>query len=410
MEDDNLVEVYSIDGSSAQEVAEQQEEEDRGMIRKLCVISTHYPSKDDPIYAFVGTLISAVADQGVECHVISPVSNVEKQHRAVSRTEITPKGAEIHVYCPPFQVFPSRKILGFETYRLTVASKQRTIRKTFKKYIGSCDAVYAHFIDSGVQAALLSEKEKIPAFVAIGESKLTNKQLSYSLYMKELRRHINGVVSVSSELKKDAEELGLFSANTPIEVFPNGIDTGLFKPMDKTEQRKKLGLSENDFVVSFVGAFSERKGFDKVQQVISRHPDWKCILIGNGSIPVTVPQTQIVFTGRISHDQIPAYLCASDAFVLPTKAEGCCNAIIEAMGCGLPVVSSDRGFNDDILKKDYSILIDPEDTDAIERALMTYASDPQLRQEHASKCLQAGRALSIERRAANIIRFMERNL
>ena len=380
------------------------------MMKKLCVISTHYPSKDDPIYAFVGTLINAIADQGIECHVISPVSNVEKQHRAISRTEITPKGSKIHVYCPSYTVFPSRRLFGFETYRLTVLSKQKAIRKTFEKYIKNCDAIYAHFIDSGVQAALLSEKVRIPAFVAIGESKLTNKQLSYSLYMRELRNHINGVVSVSSELKKEAVELGLFSKQTPIEVFPNGIDTSLFKPLNKVEQRRKLGLSENDFVISFVGAFIERKGFDKVQQVISNHPDWKCILIGNGNIPVTVPKEQIAFTGRISHDRIPIYLSASDVFVLPTKAEGCCNAIIEAMGCGLPVVSSDMGFNYDILNKDYSIMIDPEKTDEIELALLTYATDSQLRKEHAQKCLKVGSALSIDNRASNIIRFMEMNL
>lgn len=379
------------------------------MIKKLCVISAYYPSENDPHYAFVGTLISAIADQGIECHVISPVSNMEKQHRAESRIETTLNGAKIHVCCPSYTVFPSRRIFGYETYRLTVSSKQRAIRKTFERYIHDCDAIYSHFIDSGVHAALLSEKTGVPAFVAIGESNLNNKQLNYSLYMKELQRYIKGVVSVSSELKKDALDIGIFSAETPIEVFPNSIDTDLFKPMDKAEQRKNLGLSDTNFVVSFVGGFIERKGFDKVQQIIRRHPDWKCILIGGGDIPITVPKEQIAFAGRISHDRIPAYLCASDVFVLPTKAEGCCNAIVEAMGCGLPIVSSDRGFNYDILNREYAILVDPENIDEIEQALMTYASDQQLRKEHADKSLQAGKLLSIENRANGIVRFMEKN-
>lgn len=380
------------------------------MIKKLCVVSAYYPSENDPHYAFVGTLISAIADQGIECHVISPVSNMEKQHRAESRVETTPNGAKIHVYCPSYTVFPNRRVFGFETYRFTVSSKQRAIRKAFEEYVHDCDAIYSHFIDSGVHAALLSKKTGVPAFVAIGESNITNNQLSYSLYRSELHKYIKGVISVSSELKRQATKLGLFSAETPVEVFPNSIDTDLFKPMDKAEQRRNLGLSDTDFVVSFVGGFIERKGFDKVQQVIARHPDWKCILIGGGDIPLTVSKEQIAFAGRISHDRIPAYLCASDVFVLPTKAEGCCNAIVEAMGCGLPIVSSDRGFNYDILNRDYAILVDPENIDEIERALMTYAADPQLRKEHAEKSLRTGMTLSIENRAKSIVSFMESKL
>ncbi len=67
---------------------------------------------------------------------------------------------------------------------------------------------------------------------------------------------------------------------------------------------------------------------------------------------------------------IPNYICASDVFVLPTTAEGCCNAIIEAMGCGLPIVSSDRAFNYDILNEENSILVDPESVDEIDNAII----------------------------------------
>lgn len=380
------------------------------MINKVCVISAYYPSKQDPIYAFVGTLVTQFADMGIECHVISPVSSLEKKHKAVSRTEITPGGAKIQVYCPRFTIYPSRRIFGFDTYRLTVLSKKKAIQKTFERHIKGCDAIYSHFIDSGVQAAFLSQKTGIPAFVAVGESRITNKKLDYTNFKDILHRYIKGIISVSSELKKDMIRYNVFSSETPTAVFPNAIDTKLFRPMDKAEQRNALGLSEKDFVVSFVGSFIERKGFDKVQEIIKRHPNWKCILIGDGEISVSVPHSQIVFSGKISHDQIPSYLCASDVFVLPTKAEGCCNAIVEAMGCGLPIVSSDRGFNYDILNRECAILIDPENVDEIEHALMRYASDLQLRKEHAEKSLQAGKLLSIENRASGIVRFMEKNL
>jgi len=377
------------------------------MLKKLCIISSYYPSESDPFYSFVGTLVSAIADSGVECHVISPVSNMEKAHRAVSREEVTPHGATIHVYCPSYIIYPSRNILGFQTYRLTVFSKRKAIKDTYDKYIKDCDAIYSHFIDSGVYAAWLSKCTGIPAFVAVGESNITNKELSYTIYKRELHEHLRGVITVSSQLKDDVIKQDIFSNKTPIEVFPNGIDTDLFKPLDKDECRKKIGVAKDDFVVSFVGGFIKRKGFDKLQEVIKLHPDWKCILIGTGDVPVTLPPEQIVYCGRVAHENIPEYLSAADVFVLPTLAEGCCNAIVEAMGCGLPIVSSNRSFNDDILQSSYSIRVNPESIDEINGALMELEHSIQKRKIMSEESAKAGRYFSIRNRSNNILQFME---
>ena len=380
------------------------------MIKKLCVISSYYPSEMDPHYSFVGTLVSAVADMGAECCVISPVSNLEKRHRGVTRVETTPGGAKIRVYCPPYLVFPSRNLLGFETYRLTAASKRSAVKKVFDSEIGDCDAIYSHFVESGAIAAWLSEKTGIPAFVAVGESSIRNKRLDYTVFKKELHRYVRGVVSVSSQLKEDCRREDVFSPDTPIEVFPNAIDTGLFRPLDRRACREKLGIPPEAFTVSFVGGFIPRKGFDRLQEAVARHPDWKCILIGSGEMPVTLPSGQVAFSGKLPHDQIPAYLCASDVFVLPTLAEGCCNAIIEALGCGLPVVSSDRPFNYDVLNSENAILIDPENVGDIDRALTELARDGQRRAALGEKSLLAAGRLSIQNRAEGILRFMESSL
>ena len=379
------------------------------MIKKLCVLSPYYPSKKDPHYAFVGTLIEAIADMGVECHVISPVSYIERNHRAESRTETTANGAKVFVHCPRFLSLPSRNKIRF-TYRFSVRTKRKAIKKAFDEQVGKCDAIYSHFLKSGINAGWLSEQTGIPAFVAIGESKLQNEKLCLSLFGEDIRNHMKGVVAVSSALKSDALQMDIFAKTTPIEVFPNSIDTGLFRPLDKNDCRKKLGIGEDDFAISFVGAFIKRKGFDKLQEAIARHPDWKCILIGAGELAVTLPASQVIFSGRIPHDQIPEYICASDVFALPTQAEGCCNAIVEAMGCGLPIVSSDRGFNYDILSNENAILVNPDSVDEIEQALKTYAENPQLRAIHAKNSLRTGRSLSIGERAKRIINFMESNL
>lgn len=380
------------------------------MIKKLCVLSAYYPQSNDPIYSFVGTLIETIADMGVECHVISPVSYIEKKHKAETRIEKTKNGAEIHVYCPRYMIYPSRNILGFQTYRLTVNSLWRAIGRVFKDNIGHCDAIYSHFIDAGVNAAWLKKKTGIPAFMAVGESNVTMHKLTYTVFNDVLHDGLNGVISVSSQLREDLLEHDVISNKTPIVVAPNGIDIDLFKPADRGEARAKLGAKDEDYVISFVGAFIPRKGFDKLQQVIKKHPNWKCVFIGSGEIPVEIREDQVLFSGRIPHNEIPEMISGTDVFVLPTHAEGCCNAIIEAMGCGLPIISSNRAFNDDILDEMCSIKIDPEDADAIEDAMIMLQKDVELRKKLAEGALNRGRNLSIQNRAQKILDFMERNI
>ncbi len=380
------------------------------MIKKIFVISAYYPSSTDPIYAFVGTLIETFADMGVECHVVSPVSELEKKHKAVSRVETTRAGAKIHVYCPRYLIFPARKIGSFHTYKLTLNSYFRAVRRVFRKHVGSCDAIYSHFINSGVAAAWLKKKTGIPAFMAVGESNITNRKLSYGLFKDILYEGLNGVITVSSPLVSDLREHDVVSAETPVITAPNAIDTGMFTRLDRQSCRDSLQIQDSDYVIAFVGGFIKRKGFDKLLEIIKRHPAWKCILIGTGDIQADLPEDQIIHCSRVDHEKIPPYLCAADVFVLPTQEEGCCNAIIEALGCGLPVISSDRSFNDDILDETCSIRVDPDNPDEIEDACVLLENDSELRQKLSDGAYTRGQQMSIENRAKKILSFMENNL
>jgi glycosyltransferase involved in cell wall biosynthesis len=128
------------------------------------------------------------------------------------------------------------------------------------------------------------------------------------------------------------------------------------------------------------------------------------VFIGDGPLKPTC--RNILHCGPLQHDEIPRYLSAADLFVLPTKAEGCCNAIVEAMACGLPIISSNLPFNADILDEDRAIMIDPTDVDAIARAIRQMKENTPVRQEKAHAALQTARSLSIDRRAQNILAFM----
>ncbi len=224
-------------------------------------------------------------------------------------------------------------------------------------------------------------------------------------YLNEIRKYLSGVVSVSTKNQQECIRLNLVD-NEKSWVIPNAVDQSLFRKMGKHQYRKEFGLVEDDFVVAFVGQFVSRKGTLRLNEALKKIGDKhiKAVFIGSGNED---PDYEgIIQKGRIAHDIIPKWLNAADVFVLPTENEGCSNAIIEAMACGLPVISTDAPFNYDILNERNSILIDCHDIDAIADAIARLKKDTALRLK-LSECAQATAAgLSIEKRAERIIGFM----
>ena len=114
-----------------------------------------------------------------------------------------------------------------------------------------------------------------------------------------------------------------------------------------------------------------------------------------------------IWKGPVKPEDIPTFLSASDIFVLPTLNEGCCNAIIEALACGLPVISADRKFNIDILDDTCSIRVNPESVEEIHLAVSKLIEDSELRSRMAIAAATKGNSLSLHNRAMNIIEWMK---
>lgn len=118
----------------------------------------------------------------------------------------------------------------------------------------------------------------------------------------------------------------------------------------------------------------------------------------------------IIHKGLLDHELLPQYENCADIFVLPTQKEGCCNAIVEALAMGLPVISSDGSFNDDILDERNSIRVDPNDVEAITEAIRTLRDNKELRQSMAKYSLSRHEEYAIEGRAKRIMAFIEKQM
>ncbi len=366
----------------------------------ICFVSYSYPSEfNNSEFVFVKQLVEAIARQGHHCQVIAPFSISHYRH-FTRRTEKYECGkGTITVLRPNYFTFSN---LHIGRFFFSSWLHKRAIARGFRLLRERPEVIYGHFWSEGFIAYQFAKRYGIPLFVATGESiidlgKIPGKDLA------AFRDYVCGVICVSSKNRDESINLGL----TTIEkcfVFPNAIDSHLFYKRDKTMCRNELGVSKDAFVVVFVGWFNERKGPLRLSKALEKIDGCQSFFIGKGNQD---PQCKgIIYKGHLPHEDIPLYLNAADAFVLPTQHEGCCNALIEAMACGLPIISSNRSFNWDVLDESNSIMIDPESIDQIANAIILLRDDIEKRKMLGEGALKKAESLTIENRAKAIIRFI----
>lgn len=367
----------------------------------ICFITYKYPGKHNTSdYVFVKQLVDAIAAQGNNCSVLAPFSISHYKRLSIGNEVYTIGKGCVTVIRPGYLTFSKFRIGKF---KLSSWANKRAFKRAFSKLDTKPDVIYGHFWSAAYYGYELAKKSNIPLFVASGESEIS-KMFAPPSDVEEFARYVSGVICVSSKNRDESIKLGLTSFDK-CEVFPNAVNVDLFHKRDQVECRQQLGLPQNEFIVAFVGWFNERKGSLRVAEAIKRIEGVKSIFIGKGEQD---PQCDgILFKGALPHDQVPLYLGAADCFVLPTLAEGCCNAVVEAMSCGLPVISSNLPFNWDVLDEDNSIMIDPSNVDAIADALVKLRDDKGLRDKLSASSLKKAQSLTIDQRAKSINVFIK---
>lgn len=192
------------------------------------------------------------------------------------------------------------------------------------------------------------------------------------------------IFSVSDSLKRHVVGLGADADN--IRVVGNGVDCHKFFPIDRRQARAALGLPAEAKVLVSVGGLVERKGFHRViellPELLQRFPDLHYLVIGGACAEGDLTQflhemvarlglrERVHFLGSMPPAELHRPLSAADVFVLATANEGWANVFLEAMACGLPVITTDVGGNREVVCDDYLGAITPfGDATALREAL-----------------------------------------
>ncbi|MCX5886865.1 MAG: glycosyltransferase, partial [Proteobacteria bacterium] len=190
-----------------------------------------------------------------------------------------------------------------------------------------------------------------------------------------------------------------------IELIPNGVDTDEFIPLQgyEVERTKKMMGFEGKRFVMFIGRLEPQKD---VSTLIKSWAELKdkfphmLLIVGEGSdrdhlrdlVKYLNIEERVIFVGKVSPEEISRYHQLADVFILPSLSEGISNSLLEAMSCGLAVVATRIGGNEEVIEDNVDgLLFPPGDVLELSRKLEMLLQDGEKEENSGSVCLTSHR-------------------
>ena len=216
---------------------------------------------------------------------------------------------------------------------------------------------------------------------------------------------LKAVICISQMVKDDVHRHFAVPAER-LHVIYNAVDPRVFGPQVRAGRdatRAALGLAPDDVAFLLVGSGYARKGVPTAIRALARLPHRaRLVVVGRDKAPAKYAALarragvadRVVFAGP-QRDPRPHY-GAADAFVLPTLYDPLSNAVLEALACGLPVVTGHRcGAGELVVEHDAGWTCDAQD-DAAFAERMRELMDPRERARRSARAVAAVAALTPE--------------
>jgi len=365
---------------------------------RLLTFSTLYPNPAQPNHGvFVeNRLRHLVATGEVESTVLAPVPWFPGRTPPREAVPAEERRHGITVHHPRYLAVPGIGIATnpFSLYRAARTALDRLIAQGL-----AFDLIDGHYLyPDGIAAVWLArDLDKPVTLTARGSdtSQLPHYRLPGRLIREAIAR-ADALIAVSAALGE-----GLVSLGAPTEkvtVLRNGVDLSLFRPVpDRAAARASLGFEGPTLLA--IGHLIERKRHHLVIEALRHLPDHRLLIIGEGPERTALEARagecgvaeRVRFAGPVPHRELPRYYASADVMVLASSREGWANVLLEAMGCGTPVVATPAwGSREAVAAPEAGIVVDEATAEAIAAAVRALAAAPPDRAATAAYAAQFG--------------------
>jgi len=269
------------------------------------------------------------------------------------------------------------------------------------------DVIHAYFLtQAGFVAAYAGKYLNLPSVVSIRGNDIERAPFDPSKFSHVMYalQNANALTTNASELARKAKAF----VDRDVVLIPNGIDTELFRPMERNEVlAEALGLNTGkrteEKVLGFVGELREKKGLITLLRAyaqVNKVQPASLLIVGNvragddkknfDELQSSIPHSKIVVTGYVSNHDLSSYYSLVDVFVHPSLRDGLPNALLEAMACEKPVIATPVGGVLEVIHDcENGRMVAVNDVNALASIIQEIMSDKDLQKQLGTSARQS---------------------
>jgi glycosyltransferase involved in cell wall biosynthesis len=267
------------------------------------------------------------------------------------------------------------------------------------------NVVHTFFETADLWGGLVSRISGVPVLLSSRRDMGILRRPKHALAYRLVNPLFTKVIAVSDEVRRYCIDVDRLRPDR-VETVYNGVE---FRPLpieDRAATRTQLGLAGFHEIVITIGNIRRVKGIDiflrAAAQACKTRPSALFLIVGDNHEPAHFSDLQqlvaelgisrnVLFYGP--SEDVARLLAAADVFCLPSRSEGFSNALIEAMGAGIPCVATRVGGNAEAIEDGSNgILVPCEDAKALASAISGLLDDPSRARALGRKAIETVRA------------------
>ena len=365
---------------------------------KVFVIPTWHPTERRPLWAnWVLPHIDLIREAGHEAYVLQLGLDDEPIAKNSNRWHQEPRFLnDRHIYVPvPRAKWYQQSRFIYGRFLKKYVSQSRSLLEMAIDRWGKPDILHAHVsLLGGYVASVLGQENGIPVIVQEHYSGFESDVKFWwkkGSYVREMGKRIQGFYAVSPGFAERIARTNLVNISG---VLPNPIDTGFF-------QARGDRVASDAFRIVTTGAIGSLKGSDLLFEALRRlapELNWQLTLCGDTAKKADYSQwlddpqfaRRVTFRGVVSQDDLRFAYSETDLYVVSSRSETANVSMLQAMSCGVPVVTTACGGPETLIDDTVGITVRPNDPQALADGIIKVANnwshyDPVLLREFVQR-------------------------